>query len=65
MVHIKDIIGTPFKTSDKFVARNTNKRIRDLSADIDFTKEQMRLRELQESLTIKGLPRPRRRGAIE
>ncbi len=61
----KIIIGTPFKSINGGEARRTNKRIRELSARIQLSKRNIRVRKLRDTIEARGLPRPERPGAIE
>ncbi len=62
---VTEIIGTPFKSRDRVIMRNLNKRNRNLAADVRLNKQNIFNRNVRDTIQAKGLPRSVRPGAIE
>jgi hypothetical protein len=61
----KVLIGTPFKSSDKIVAKKINKRVKELSAQVNLNKSNIFFRDFSDKVKVRALPKSKRPGAIE
>ena len=59
------IEGTPFKSSSPVVIKRSNKRIKDLSAQVRIGRRHILARDVRDRIEAKGLPNAARPGAIE